>query len=208
MKTRKTPPSSFWQRWLDRWSGDRAPAPPARGSATAEPDSHPRDTKLRRAARREHLYGVVRENMVRVGVLSSAYKFKVLTLDHDGLCHLVLIDIQPDALDSLPGGAQAAEASLRQLAMERLGVEVKSVYWRQMGASARQNAPSTAPMAAATHEAVIEDELQALHQAFDANANGSARSAPTDFEPTRPMLRARDSKGFTPLSDTQLGDLE
>ena len=44
-------------------------------------------------ARRELLYAVVREAMVRAGVLSSSYKFKVLSLDPRGRQFLVMVDL-------------------------------------------------------------------------------------------------------------------
>src|SRR3954462_13352284 len=42
-------------------------------------DAGPAHRKGERIARRERLYGVVRECMVNAGVLSSSYKFKVLS---------------------------------------------------------------------------------------------------------------------------------
>ena len=48
-------------------------------------------------ARRELLYGVVREAMVRAGVLSSSYKFKVLSLDARGRQFLVMVDLSHGA---------------------------------------------------------------------------------------------------------------
>jgi hypothetical protein len=43
--------------------------------------------------RREMLYAVVREAMVRAGVLSSTYKFKVLSLDPRGRQFMVMVDL-------------------------------------------------------------------------------------------------------------------
>lgn len=218
VNTRRNPSSSPWRSWLSRWLPVMASAPTAPPRAEAPHrggDNTAKDQRLRRTARREHLYAVVRENMIRVGVLSGAYKFKVLTLDHDGLSHVVLIDIQPGALDRVSGAEGHIELSLQQLAQERLGLEVKSVYWRHNGPMVAGPAPVTAPPPGAVgspggstgHEAVGADELAALEQALDASHNGLWDARRPEFEPTRPMPRSRD-KGFTPLSDTQLGDLD
>ena len=43
---------------------------------------------------RELLYTVVREAMNKMGVLSSSYKFKVLSLDSRGRQYLVMMDVQ------------------------------------------------------------------------------------------------------------------
>lgn len=202
VKSRPSSPGSVWPRWLGRWfaSAPETAAPPPPSSA-----DHLKEQRLRRAGRREHLYAVVRENMIRAGVLSSAYKFKVLTLDHDGLNHLVLIDIQPQAMAALSEGEHGVEAYLKTLARERLGVEVKAVYWRVLPtADAAHPMPPRAP---APNEAVGDDELHALHQALDASPRARQAGTHPDFEPTRPMSRTPD-RGFSPLSDTQMGDLE
>jgi hypothetical protein len=47
----------------------------------------------RRILRREQLFSVVRESLIRGGVLSTSYEFKVLTLDANGDSFLVLIDL-------------------------------------------------------------------------------------------------------------------
>ena len=47
----------------------------------------------RRILRREQLYSVVRESLIRAGVLSTSYEFKVLALDANGDGFLVLIDL-------------------------------------------------------------------------------------------------------------------
>ena len=56
------------------------------GGAQAQPANR----KHERMMRRELLYAVVRESMVRAGVLSSSYKFKVLSLDPRGQQFLVI----------------------------------------------------------------------------------------------------------------------
>jgi hypothetical protein len=46
--------------------------------------------------RRELLYTAVRDAMVRAGVLSAGYKFKVLSLDQRGRQFLVMMDLAPE----------------------------------------------------------------------------------------------------------------
>lgn len=149
---------------------------------------------------------MVRENMIRAGVLSSSYKFKVLTLDHEGASHLVLIDIQTAALETVPDGTLELEAQLQQLAQERLQVEVKAVYWRLLGSQQTHKTPTRAPKPApeTRHDPVEHDELAALQRAL--GQRSPVKEHP-GFEPTRPMTR-RESDRFSPLSETQLGNLE
>lgn len=99
-----------------------------------------------RVSRREHLYNVVRESMNRAGVLSSAYRFKVLSLDGWGKQFLVMIDLTGGA--ELPSVSQASiELVMAQTALARHEILVKAVYWRQptaYNASRVQTAPRMA----------------------------------------------------------------
>lgn len=93
--------------------------------ATAQPANR----KQERMARRELLYAVVREAMVRAGVLSSSYKFKVLSLDPRGRQFLVMVDLAHGT------GADTArlaeiEAMVAQSAKNRYDILVSAVYWR------------------------------------------------------------------------------
>ena len=51
--------------------------------------------KNARYMRRELLYAIVRESMVRFGVLSAGYKFKALALDPRGLKFMVMVGYLP-----------------------------------------------------------------------------------------------------------------
>ena len=81
-----------------------------------------------RAERREMLYGVVRETMMRGGVLSASYKFKVLSLDVRGRQFLVMMDLAPDAVQS--ARYSEFETQMGQAAKARYDIAVASVYWR------------------------------------------------------------------------------
>lgn len=174
--------------------------------------------------------------MIRMGVLSSHYKFKVLTLDPAGEQFIVMVDWQPGALGADPVFEKQFEAGLQHLLVERQqGFKVKAVYWRGhvdpgVAASpppprATRPAPASAPATpAALHreEQVSDDELKALQAALR-QAGASAQAAPAtarqpastpapawqdqpDFEPT---INTEGQQGteFGSLSETQYGKL-
>ena len=102
---------------------------------TAASGRHPADNaqpgnrKSERMARRELLYAVVREAMVRAGMLSSSYKFKVLSLDARGRQFLVMMDLAREHGDETSRLAEI-EALIAQSAKSRYDIVVTAVYWR------------------------------------------------------------------------------
>lgn len=105
--------------------------PARRGSGHDIPvdNAQPANRKHERMARRELLYAVVRETMVRAGVLTSSYKFKVLSLDGRGRQFLVMIDLSRDCrLETAQLGE--TEAMIAQSAKARHDILVTAVYWR------------------------------------------------------------------------------
>ncbi|QJW85960.1 hypothetical protein HK414_28145 [Ramlibacter terrae] len=99
----------------------------ARNAATAQPANR----KHERMARRELLYGVVREAMVRAGVLSASYKFKVLSLDPRGRQFMVMVDLAQGARGETTTTQLAEiEATIAQSAKQRHDILVTAVYWR------------------------------------------------------------------------------
>ena len=90
---------------------------------------HGSQRKQDRMANREQLYAVVREAMVRAGVLSSSYKFKVLSLDTHGKQFMVMVDL---ARGAVTDGARMSEieATIAQSARARYDILVPAVYWR------------------------------------------------------------------------------
>ncbi|MGQ2980652.1 MAG: hypothetical protein ACT6Q9_13260 [Polaromonas sp.] len=85
--------------------------------------------KSHRHARRELLYAAVREAMIRAGVLSGSYKFKVLSLDPRGEQFMVMMDLAQEF------GAQAErlaemEVMIAHSAKSRYNIRVTAVYWR------------------------------------------------------------------------------
>ena len=112
-----------------------------------------------RSARREMVYSAVRESMVRSGILSAGYKFKVLALDKRATQFIVMVDLAQQYCAS-PDKLTQIEALIAYSAKTRFEIVVTSVYWRlnaQLGA-ATSKAPSavaTAGAAAAPQAAVV-----------------------------------------------------
>ena len=91
--------------------------------------AQPANRKKERMERRELLYAVVREAMVRAGVLSSTYKFKVLSLDPRGRQFMVMVDLATGAASNTTRLAEI-EAMVAQTAKARYDILVSAVYWR------------------------------------------------------------------------------
>lgn len=121
------------------------------------PAEHAANRTNERLERRELLYIVVRDAMVRAGVLSASYKFKVLSLDQRGRQFLIMMDLAREY-----GGETARlseiEALIAQTAKTRYEIAVSAVYWRindhvavglpqKVGAHAAAPAASVAPPA-------------------------------------------------------------
>lgn len=94
-----------------------------------QPPEHAANRKNERMERRELLYTVVRDAMVRAGVLSASYKFKVLSLDQRGRQFLIMMDLAREY-----GGETVRlseiEALIAQTAKTRYDIAVTAVYWR------------------------------------------------------------------------------
>ena len=165
---------------------------------------------------RDKLYAVIRESMMRAGVLSSAYKFKVLALDRKGQRFLVMVDISREA-----GGdgsrLSEIEALIAQTAKSLHGLLVPSVYWRthehvavgapQRAAPAKpQVRPSIRPtVVAKAPDAISEDEVAAFKRALAGGAAAAAQSGASAMPNVAPSpLPSRP----VPLSEFDLADQE
>lgn len=107
---------------------DRPVAPPLQTAADT-PVRTSSAHKSHRHAKRELLYTAVREAMIRAGVLSASYKFKVLSLDPRGEQFMVMMDLSQEF------GGQAErlaeiEVMIAQGAKSRYNIRVTAVYWR------------------------------------------------------------------------------
>jgi hypothetical protein len=164
--------------------------PGAQGRDSGPPNHHgnaqPANRKGERMARRELLYGVVRESMIRAGVLSSNYKFKVLSLDARGRQFLVMVDL---ARDSGGDTARLAEIEvlIAQAAKSRHDIIVTAVYWRtnEHVAVGDPRAPSanSAPMPLDSQPAVLDSSPAPLNAQRATPMPPASQRAPSRFEP-------------------------
>jgi hypothetical protein len=157
--------------------------------------------KAKRHARRELLYVAVREAMTRSGVLSSSYKFKVLSLDQRGNQFLVMMDVTP-TLGRQPEKLAEVESMIVQTARARFEILVTSVYWRMSQAvgtdaarpSSQDSSPARTQVAASSagvetaalklpsgprYEPLQEDEVAAFTMALAAATASSQAVAET-----------------------------
>jgi hypothetical protein len=111
------------------FAGGKPASSAAASDAVGSPAQRLEQRRSERNARRELLFQVVRESMVRVGVLSSAFKFKVLALDQRGRTFLVMIDLSAEFAGETAKLAEI-EALIAQSAKNRYELVVQAVYWR------------------------------------------------------------------------------
>lgn len=186
--------------------------------------SAPEGERSQRHVRREQVYVAIREAMTRASVLSSSYKFKVLSLDQSGYEFLVVVDLERVIGDSLPD-LNAIEVLIAKNAELLFHIQVSAVYWR-----IKEVAPVAKPMPpqlfteevwpkvhskAEQHHAPVQSDAfqQSLVAASSSRPAADARTkirdmlrlssiSERDFEETE-MTQYRPS---TILSDTQFGD--
>jgi hypothetical protein len=130
---------------------------PFNGGQNGRHEPHPQQPtrgqrKQERVAHREQLYAVVREAMVRAGVLSSSYKFKVLSLDTQGRQFMVMVDLTYGAVADTSRLAEI-EVMIAQAARAKFDMLVTAVYWRanehvSVGDAAQPRASQPAPLMA------------------------------------------------------------
>lgn len=189
--------------------------------------------KNERLERRELLYAVVREAMIRAGVLSSTYKFKVLSLDSRGRQYLIMMDMARQYAGETSRLAEI-EGLIAQHAKARHDILVTAVYWRVnehvTAGLSRVNAPSPAPLPLAArkpessaplpppkppYEPLHPEEVAAFKQALASTATPAPLSAPGEIVKSgrrnpAPMPTFDDTElddRPSPLSGTQYGDL-
>ncbi len=183
------------------------------------------------------LYSVVREAMIKAGVLSSTYKFKVLSLDSRGRQYLIMMDLARQYAGETSRLAEI-EGLIAQHAKTRHDILVTAVYWRVnehvTAGLSRVSAPTTAsilPLATAAkkppdpstpvapskpaYEPLHPEEVAAFKQALASVAVPGPLSAPGEIVKSgrrnpAPMPTFDDTElddRPSPLSGTQYGDL-
>ena len=125
------PVASDVQTGMSGMESTRPLMPNAQRSSSVPKSPSDRHAQRRneRNARRELLYQVVRESMVRAGVLSSGYKFKVLSLDQRGKEFMVMIDLAAEFAGEMEKLAEI-ETMVARSAKIRHDVQVQALYWR------------------------------------------------------------------------------
>lgn len=161
----------------------------ARQNGTAQPANR----KQERMAHRELLYAVVRESMVRAGVLSSSYKFKVLSLDTRGRQFMVMVDLAQGAARDTSRLAEI-EAMIAQSAKARYNILVTAVYWRANEHVAIGDPVPVQPAAQRTHRSPVSRPAP-----LEAEAPVSG-PMPLSEQVSRPAeLRAAPAQKYEPL---------
>ena len=182
-----------------------APGRPGQPLLQPVPPEHAANRKNERMERRELLYTVVRVAMVRAGVLSASYKFKVLSLDQRGRQFLVMMDLAREY-----GGETARlseiEALIAQTAKTRYDILVTAVYWRindhvAVGLPQKGITPTPVPSAAAP-QGVVRKPVPAPAPAAPAPVAASASSLLFPAEPAARCPTPPTALGRTPSGTT------
>ena len=118
----------------------------------------------RRILRREQLYSVVRESLIRAGVLSTSYEFKVLALDANGDGFLVLVDLALPA-DAIPDEyLLEIERWIQTSARSRHSMQIEAVYWRRKATHDQRGIALKAAVEAQTRREAQADLAHRLDQ--------------------------------------------
>ncbi|HET8744559.1 MAG TPA: hypothetical protein VFM98_03065 [Ramlibacter sp.] len=165
---------------------------PVHGAPQSQPAQASAGTQRRheRLAHREQLYAVVREAMVRAGVLSSSYKFKVLSLDPNGRQFMVMMDVAPGALSDTRRTTEV-EAAIMQSARARHQIQVTGVYWRASEQAAAADAQQRMP--AVSQPAPLAAEVPRRTHSRPAPLEAVSRPAPLGT-PSHPAPLAASSR--------------
>jgi hypothetical protein len=169
--------------------------------------------KSERLARREQLYGVVRNCMVRSGVLNSGYKFKVLSLDPKGRQFLVMIDLQHSYAKDV-GRLAEMEALMVERAKAHFEMVVTAVYWRlsdhpelKKAGDNRTSSPVAAQAERTDHaeppvdpDALHDEELIAFHRALNLGLDSPMEAAQAAADTQRQKAQ------MAGYADTEISD--
>lgn len=210
--------------YVDSNMPDNAAATTGMNNSGSSPVVQADNRKNVRLERRELIYTVVRDAMLRAGVLAATYKFKVLSLDSQGSQYVIMMDL---ANHSLGDAARLAEieALIAQMAKSRHDMLITAVYWRvsEQVTAGLSRGQRTATTTADEHrvpayEPIQDEEVAAFKRALGTVTQASAQlvpgkiittgrrnpAPPEEFEDTHLVPTDRRA---SPLSGTQYGDL-
>jgi hypothetical protein len=170
--------------------------------------------RSRRILRREQLFAVVRESLIRGGVLSTSYDFKVLTLDPTGDTFLVLIDLALSAEFMSDEYLLEIERWIQTSAESRHSMAVRSVYWRRRALSDQRGTVLKSAVAAQ----IRREDFRVSQPPFQPSSPSPLQSSPkSSLKTTEPLERPRRTvddaalpvpeshSDFSALSETQFG---
>jgi hypothetical protein len=132
---------------------------------------------------------VVRDEMLKAGALTSAYKFKVLSLDSRGVSYLVMMEL-PTLLDGGVAYLPSFEHGISLQAKNQFGIVVTAVYWRVNQCIPRQAYAPVRPSAHMPLEGGVspphkhafdplgQDEVAAFKHALAAGSRGASLANP------------------------------
>ncbi|GAA6142284.1 hypothetical protein [Hydrogenophaga sp. 5NK40-0174] len=155
----------------------------------------------RRLLRREQLFSVVRESLIRGGVLSTSYEFKVLALDSNGDSFLVLVDLALPAQTMPDEYLLEIERWIQIAAQSRHSMKVRSVYWRRKLEEDQQGVALRAAIAAQQRRGSASDEKSENPTAIPVPPKSKPRQAaePVRTDEVQAFRKALD--GGQPLPD-------
>ena len=167
-------------------SREKPPVPAPQKSESVAPVGRS-SQKSHRHAKRELLYAAVREAMIRAGVLSASYKFKVLSLDPRGEQFMVMMDVSQDFSGQAERLAEI-EVMIAQGAKSRYNIRVTAVYWRmnEMVSVGRASSGAHAisrPAPLVAHPVQAADGALAAQAAALPAAAAALKPAPARYEP-------------------------
>lgn len=176
--------------------------------------------KIERLAHREFLYSVVRDAMIRAGVLAASYKFKVLSLDARGRQYLIMMDLAQQSMDTIESLSEI-ETLMTQAAKARHDLLVTAVYWRvneQITSSLSSGSPAPARKPGSAFEPLQDDEVAAFKRALASVAPAgthatpghtvtSGRRNPNPADEFQDTQIVSSDEHVSPLGVTQYGEL-
>ena len=115
--------ASFFEKYFSK-NSSKPTTPSAIKSASPEPSSREDRNQLK-----EKFYHIVRDCMVRAGVLTGGYKFKVLSHERADAGMMVMVDLAPSYM-AQSAQLREIEQHMARMAEVFLGILAVRVYWR------------------------------------------------------------------------------
>ena len=166
--------------------------------------------KMQRQDSREKLYQTVRETMNQAGIVSAAYKFKVLCIDGKKPAFILLIEIGTSAAAHSTDSLQKIETVIAQRARRQHGIKVPSVFWRHSDtAQIGPKAPLSQTVAAAAGQREASMALKDMVSKQKALTGAAAHlRAHTPAQPSMSRRVSHNGANIEDFGDTEELNLE